>query len=166
MMNERVYKYKLDFYYKSLIIYLITLIIYILIKGKFFRESFEVVVKDPIIYIITIFIGFFLIVLIANTVRAREIVINSSKIIFKNRFGQREVAINDILHLRFSREKSRAAEERSDVRIVKLKLKNRKRLLRIRMNDFQNERELMNEFRSITKKLIHKETNEITKFKK
>lgn len=166
MMNERVYKYKLDFYYKSLIIYLITLIIYILIKGKFFRESFEVVVKDPIIYIITIFIGFFLIVLIANTVRAREIVINGSKIIFKNRFGQREVAINDILHLRFSREKSRAAEERSDVRIVKLKLKNRKRLLRIRMNDFQNERELMNEFRSITKKLIHKETNEITKFKK
>jgi len=155
-MNESVYKYKLDFYYKSLIIYLITLIIYILIKGRFFQERFEVVVKDPIIYIITIFIGFFLIVLIANAIRAREIIINYSKIIFKNRFGQREVAINDILHLRFSREKRRADEERSDVRMVKLKLKNRKRLLRIRLNDFQDERELVNEFKAISKKLTDK----------
>ena len=156
-MNERVYKYKLDFYYKSLIIYLITLIIYIFIKGRFFQERFEVVVKDPIIYIIIIFIGFFLIVLIANAIRAREIVINSTKIIFKNRFGQREVTINDIMHLRFSREKRRANEERSDVRIVKLKLRNRKRLLRIRLNDFQDERELVNEFRTISRKLSHKQ---------
>ncbi len=155
-MNERVYKYKLDFYYKSLIIYLITLIIYILIKGRFFQERFEVVVKDPIIYIITIFIGFFLIVLVANAIRAREIVINDSKIIFKNRFGQREVSINDIMHLRFSREKRRADEERSDVRIVKLKLRNRKRLLRIRLNDFQDERELVNDFKAISKRLVHK----------
>lgn len=155
-MNERVYKYKLDFYYKSLIIYLITLIIYILIKGRFFQERFEIVVRDPIIYIITIFIGFFLIVLIANAIRAREIVINDSKIIFKNRFGQREVMINDIMHLSFSREKRRAAEERSDVRMVKLKLKNRKRLLRIRLNDFQDERDLVNEFKAISKNLTYK----------
>lgn len=155
-MNERVYKYKLDFYYKSLIIYLITLIIYILIKGRFFQERFEIVVKDPIIYIIALFIGFFLAVLIANAIRAREIVINSSKIIFKNRFGQREVAISDILHLRFSRENRRATEERSDVRIVKLKLRNRKRLLRIRLNDFHDERELVNEFKAISKKLVYK----------
>ncbi|MDQ3194476.1 MAG: hypothetical protein M3P82_05695 [Bacteroidota bacterium] len=155
-MNERVYKYKLDFYYKSLIIYLITLIIYILIKGRFFQERFEIVVKDPIIYIIALFIGFFLAVLIANAIRAREIVINSSKIIFKNRFGQREVAISDILHLRFSRENRRATEERSDVRIVKIKLRNRKRLLRIRLNDFQDERELVNEFKAISKKLVYK----------
>lgn len=60
-MGERIYKYRLDFYYKSLIIYLITLIAYILIKGQFFHERFEVVVKDPIIYIITIFIVFFFI---------------------------------------------------------------------------------------------------------
>lgn len=152
-MTERVYKYKLDFYYKSLIIYLITLIAYILIKGQFFHERFEVVVKDPIIYIITIFIVFFLSVLIANAVRAREIIISNTKIIFKNRFGQREVEINDILHLRFSREKKRNKVERSDVRLVKLKLRNRKRLLRIRLNDFQDERELVQEFRNISKRL-------------
>lgn len=151
-MGERVYKYKLDFYYKSLIIYLITLIAYILIKGRFFQERFEVVVKDPIIYIIVIFILFFLIVLIANAIRAREIIIDSNKIIFKNRFGQRQVTFNEILHIRFSRER-RTREERSDVRIVKLKLRNRKRLLRIRLNDFQDERELMGEFKKMSVQL-------------
>ncbi|MDQ3019963.1 MAG: hypothetical protein M3R36_05245 [Bacteroidota bacterium] len=155
-MNGRVYKYKLDFYYKSLIIYFITLIAYILIKGKFFQERFEVVVRDPIIYVITIFIIFFLVALVANAVRAREIIIDDKEIIFKNRFGQREVAINDILNIRLSKDNRRFSENRSDVRMVKLKLKNRKRLLRIRLNDFQDERELMNEFRSISKKLTSK----------
>lgn len=155
-MKERVYKYKLDFYYKSLIIYLVTLIAYILIKGRFFHESFEVVVKDPIIYIIAIFIIFFLIVLISNALFAREIIIGESQIIFKNRFGQREVGINEIISIRFSREKKRLNEEKSEVRIVKMKLLNRKRLMRIRLNDFQDEKELAGEFRLISKKILTK----------
>jgi len=155
-MKERIYKYKLDFYYKSLIIYLVTLIAYILIKGRFFHERFEVVVKDPIIYIIAIFIVFFLIILISNAVIAREIIIDDSKIIFQNRFGQREVGINEILNIRFSREKKHSNEEKSNVRIVKLKLQNRKRLLRIRLSDFQDERDLANEFKQISKKLLIK----------
>ncbi len=153
-MDKRIYKYKLDFYYKSLIIYFITLIAYILIKGKFFQERFEVVLKDPIIYIITLFILFFLIILLSNTIRAREIIIDDSNLIFKNRFGQRVVNIKEIMHLRFSREKRRMNEERSVVRIVKLKLRNRKRLLRVRLNDFQHEKELMNEFKNISKGLV------------
>ena len=113
-MKERIYKYKLDFYYKSLIIYLVTLIIYIIIKGRFFHASFEVVVKDPIIYIIAIFILFFLTMLLANTLRAREIIIKENLIIFRNRFGQREVENSDILGVRFSREKKRSRKDRSD----------------------------------------------------
>ncbi len=155
-MSERVYKYKLDFYYRSLLIYLITLIAYILIKGRFFQERFEFVVRDPIIYIIILFIIFFLIILISNAVRAREIIIDENKITFKNRFGQREIMISDIINVRFSRDKRKRDEDRSDVRLVKLKLRNRKRLLRIRLNDFQNERDLMNEFRNISKNISQK----------
>ena len=40
-MRERVYKYKLDFYYKSLIIYFVTLIVYIIVKGNFTHSTFE-----------------------------------------------------------------------------------------------------------------------------
>ncbi|MCB0725965.1 MAG: hypothetical protein KDD00_00765 [Ignavibacteriae bacterium] len=152
-MKERIYKYKLDFYYKSLIIYFVTLIIYILIKGRFFHASFEVVVKDPIIYIIAIFIIFFLTMLLANTIRAREIIIGEDKIIFKNRFGQRDVKITEILAIRFSREKRRSRKDRSDVRYVKLRLTGRKRLFKIRLNDYQDEVELANEFSIISKNI-------------
>ncbi len=156
MTEDRIYKYKLDFYYKSLIIYLITLLGYIIIKGNFTHATFEVVIKDPIIYIIVIFIVFFLIILLSNTIRAREIIFRERMIIFRNRFGEREVSYNEILNLRFSKEKRISREERSEVRIVKLKLKGRKRFLRIRLNDFQNETELIEEFKNISRKMHNK----------
>ena len=152
-MSKRVYKYNLDFYYKSLAIYLITLIIYILIKGKFFQERFEIVVRNPIIYIISIFIIFYLILLVINALRGRQIIFEETKIIFKNRFGQREIQNSEILQVRFSREKKRMKEEKSESRIVKLKLADRRRFLRIKLRDFNNEKELMYEFKNISKKL-------------
>jgi len=155
-LNKRIYKYKLDFYYKSLIIYLVTLFAYIIIKGNFTHATFEVVIKDPIIYIISIFILFFLTVLLINAVKAKQIIFDERTIVFKNRFGQREVGYNEILSVRFSREKRMSREERSDVRIVKLKLKGRKRFLRIRLNDFQNESELIKEFKNISRKMDNK----------
>lgn len=154
-MSKRVFKYNLDFYYKSLALYLITLIIYILIKGKFFQERFEIVVKNPIIYIISIFIIFYLILLIINALRGREIIFEETKLIFKNRFGQREIQNSEILQVRFSREKKRMKEEKSESRIVKLKLAGRRRFLRIKLSDFKNEKELMYEFKNISKKLSH-----------
>jgi hypothetical protein len=131
----------------------VTIIVYILIKGRFFHESFEVVFKDPIIYIITIFIIFFLTMLLANTIRAREIIIGDDKIIFRNRFGQREVTISEIHAIRFSREKKRSRKDRSDVRFVKLRLKGRKRLFKIRLNDYQDEIKLANEISIISKNI-------------
>jgi len=155
-MNKRAYKYKLDFYYKSLALYLITLIIYILIKGKFFQARFEVVVKDPIIYIISIFIFFYLILLVLNALRGREIIFETDSIIFKNRFGQKVINLNEIIQIRFSREKKRMREERSDSRIIKLKLNHRRRMIRVKLSDFNDEKELMNEFKNISKNLTQK----------
>jgi len=151
MEEKRVYKYRLDFYYKSLIVYLLFFIIYVAIKGNFFEEKFEIVFQDPIIYICLLFILFFLFVLVTNTIRAREIVFEGKKIIIKNRFGQREIMISEIVAIKFSRRKKYKREDKSQIRIAKLKLKNRKRFLRIRLNDFDDTHELMNEFRNISK---------------
>jgi len=134
----------------------VTLFAYIIIKGNFTHATFEVVIKDPIIYIISIFILFFLTVLLINAIKAKQIIFDERTIVFKNRFGQREVGYNEILSVRFSREKRMSREERSDVRIVKLKLKGRKRFLRIRLNDFQNESELIKEFKNISRKMDNK----------
>ena len=149
-MEKRIYKYKLDFYYKSLIIYFIFLIIYILIRGQFSGVEFMVVFKDAIIYIVLIFIVITLIALIINFIRARQIIFTDDRLILKNRFGQREILFNEIIFVRFSREKGRNLEGSRRIRIVKLKLINRKRNLRIRIGEFYNERKLIQEFKSVT----------------
>lgn len=152
-MNERIYKYRLDFYYKSLLIYLTTLILYLLVRGSFSEEKFQVAFQDPIIYIITAFILFFTTILISNYVRARYLVFDDRKITLKNRFGQRELPYNEITGIKFSKEKKYGKLEKSNIRLVKLKLVNRRRLLRIRLSDFQNEIKLISEFQQIKKGL-------------
>lgn len=150
-MNERIYKYRLDFYYTSLFIYLLVFIIYVLLRGSFSNEKFQIVVQDPIIYIFTAFILFFTIVLISNYIRARYLIFDERKFVIKNRFGQREIPYNEITGIKFSREKKSGRLEKSNIRLVKLKLANRRRLLRIRLSDFQNESKLISEFQQIKK---------------
>lgn len=150
-MNERTYKYRLDFYYISLLIYLTVFIVYVLVKGSFSNEQFQVVFQDPIIYIFTAFILFFTVVLVSNYIRARYLIFDDRKITIKNRFGQRELPYNEITGIKFSREKKSGRLEKSNIRLVKLKLINRKRLLRIRLSDFQNETKLISEFQQIRK---------------
>jgi hypothetical protein len=126
---------------------------YVLIRGEFSNEKFVILFKDPIIYIILMFIFFFLIVLISNAVKSKTLIFNVDKIVLKNRFGQRELNKSEILFVKFSRERKRRSEEKSQIRLVKLKLKNRKRQLRIRLSEFNNEKELINEFKNITKEI-------------
>ncbi|MBX7042291.1 MAG: hypothetical protein K1X85_05260 [Ignavibacteria bacterium] len=152
-MTERKFKYKLDFYYKSLAIYLLTLVVYILVKGKFFQERFEVMFRDPIIYIISLFILYFTVLLIANALWARTIEFTGKEIVISNRFGKRSIGIDEITGVRFTRKRRKTDEDMSSARFVKLKLKNRRRILRIKMNDFENEKQLESEFKNISRKL-------------
>ena len=55
-MEEKVHKYRLDFYYQSLVIYLIFFALYVLIRGSV-EKNFKVIFDDPIFYILIIFIS-------------------------------------------------------------------------------------------------------------
>jgi len=61
----------------------VTLFAYIIIKGNFTHATFEVVIKDPIIYIISIFILFFLTVLLINAIKAKQIIFDERTIVLK-----------------------------------------------------------------------------------
>ena len=150
-MDGRIYKYKLDFYYKSVIVYLLFLILYITINGTFFARQISELYKDPIIYISLIFILYTFFVLIKNTIRAKEIIFEDDKIVIKNRFGQREILFSDILIVKFSREKKYGNNRKGNVRRVRMKLKDRKRFLRIRLSEFWEEKKLIQEFKNIAK---------------
>jgi hypothetical protein len=145
-MEEKVHKYRLDFYYQSLVIYLIFFAAYVLIRGTI-AESFKALYNDPIFYILIIFIVFFLIIVVMNIIRQPMIILKDDRIVFKNRFGRREVALGDIINVKIG--KRRRAKEDMTYRIIKLKLKNRRKKLRIRANDFERGNELIKEFLKI-----------------
>jgi len=151
MEQVRIYKYKLDFYYKSLIVYMLFLIVYAIITGAFFSKQYSDLYKDPIIIISSLFILYYLVVLLVNMMRAKEMIFNTDKIIIKNRFGHREILFSDIIGIRFSRERKHRTGEGSHIRRVKLKLRDRKRYLRIRLSEFWDDNRLFQEFRNLAK---------------
>src|ERR1051325_517474 len=99
----------MDFYYQSLVIYFIFFLVYALIKGNFFEQKFQLVFNDPIIYMLMLFIVIFLVIVIVNIIRSKQIILKEDKIIFKNRFGERSVSYKDIMNVRII--KKRIAKE-------------------------------------------------------
>jgi len=137
----------MDFYYQSLVIYFVFFVLYAVIRGNFFEEKFQLVFNDPIIYILMLFIAVFLVIVIVNIVRARQIILKNDRVVLKNRFGSREIFHDEILHVKIGRKRRRSEE--NPFRIIKLKLKKRKKWLRIRANDFERGGELIKEFLKI-----------------
>lgn len=145
-MQEKIHKHRMDFYYQSLVIYLLFFAAYVLIRGTV-GESFKALYNDPIFYILILFIIIFLFLVVVNIIRSPMIILKSDRITFKNRFGERDVLFSDILNVKIGRRRKR--EEEMTYRIIKLKLKNRRKQLRIRANDFERGGELINEFLKI-----------------
>jgi|SRR4030095_953182 len=145
-MEEKVHKHRMDFYYQSLVIYLLFFAAYVLIRGTT-GESFKDLYNDPIFYILIIFIVVFLFIVIMNIIRAPMIILKEDRIIFKNRFGSREVLLADIINVKIGRR--RRSGDEMNYRIIKLKLKHRRKQLRIRANDFERGNELIKEFLNI-----------------
>ncbi|MDD5363187.1 MAG: hypothetical protein PHN88_13725 [Ignavibacteria bacterium] len=153
MEQKRIYKARQDFYYKLLVIYFMFLIVYALMRGNFGREEFTIVFHDPIIYITALFVLYSLLALLISAVKGKEIEFLDDRFVIKNRFGQREILYSDIITIKFSRERKRDNIGRSSIRRARIKLKDRKTLLRIRIGEFYDEKKLINEFKNINKSL-------------
>ena len=54
--QDKTFRYKLDFYYQSALIYLLTLIAYGGIRGSFVEARFEYILNDPVVYVIVFFV--------------------------------------------------------------------------------------------------------------
>jgi hypothetical protein len=146
-MEDKVYKYRMDFYYQLLVIYFVFFVLYAVIKGQFFEEKFQLVFDDPIIYILILFIAISLVIVIANIIRNRQIILKSDRLILKNRFGSREIFLNEILNIKIGKRRKRY--EDVPYRIIKIKLNKRRKWLRIRANDYERGSELIREFLKI-----------------
>ena len=143
----KVFKYKLDFYYQSALIYTGTLIVYGVVRGSFVEKRFEYVLNDPLVYLIVFFVLMSLITLALNLLRNRRLIIAPEALIFKHRWQERQVKVSQIEWMHIGREPR--VQTGGRFQVIVFKLKGRRRLLRIRVGRYERERELVAEMNRI-----------------
>lgn len=149
----KTFKSRQDYYYKLLVIYFVFLIVYSMMKGTFLAKEFTLEFHDPIIYITLFFIFFTFIAYLISIIKSKELLFFENRFEIKNRFTKREVFFKDIVFLKFSRERRKYKDGKSNVRRVRIKIMNRKKLFRIRLSEFSDEKRLYEEFHKIVKQV-------------
>jgi hypothetical protein len=149
--GAKVFRYKLDFYYQQSLFYLVTLVLYAGIRGTFTFERLPSLVQDPILYIIILFVLVSFIVLTLNKMRDRKLIITGNKIVFHHRYHEREVPVDTIEWLHIGRERRVQTAGRSQV--IVFKMKERRRLFRIRVGRYEREKDLVREMQSIAQRV-------------
>jgi hypothetical protein len=149
--GSRVFKYKLDFYYQQAILYLVTLMLYGGVRGTFEFDRLPTMGSDPMLYIIIVFVIISFAVLALNRARERKLVIAKDRVIFHNKYHDREILFSDIDWFHVGRERAVMTAGRSQV--VVFKIKHRRRLFRIRLGRYEREKELLAEMHRLGEQL-------------
>jgi len=150
-MQEKIFRYKLDFYYQQTLIYLSTLVLYAGIRGSFGEDEFSFIFKDPIVYIIILFFIVSFIVLMLNIWRDRKLIISAEKILFHSRHRERVYEISDIEWMHIGKE--RLVRTAGRFQQISIKMKQRPIPIRIRVGRYEHNRELVAEMEKIAERV-------------
>jgi len=151
MIMQTVFRYKLDFYYQQTLIYLVALLLYAGIRGNFVEDQFTLIYRDPIVYIMILFFLVSLVVLTLNRLRDRKLIIEEDRIIFHSRRGERIVHLNDIEWMHIGRE--RLVQTAGRFQLIVFKIRNRRRIFRIRVGRYEHNHELVAEMERIAERV-------------
>jgi hypothetical protein len=141
--QSKTFKYKLDFYYQSALIYTGTLIVYGVVRGSFVEKRLEFVLDDPVVYLIVFFVLMSVVTLLLNLLRNRRLIVTHDALIFKHRWQERRINLSEIEWMHIGREPR--VQTGGRFQVIVFKLKERRRLLRIRVGRYERERELVAE---------------------
>jgi hypothetical protein len=142
---------RLDFYWKFVSIYAIALIIYSLLRGSISGWTFTLVVYDPIVILLCLFIIGSIIAYFLSIYKRKIIIIGKDFITFHSRFREKTFNHDNIKKISFGREK--VFQFKKNIRIIKFYITNRKRAIRIRTSSYWNEKELVQSISLLKKRL-------------
>ncbi|TAL67899.1 MAG: hypothetical protein EPN82_12505 [Bacteroidetes bacterium] len=142
--DVKTFTQRLDFYWQFISVYAIALFIYFFLKGLFFDATFSKVARDPVVILLVLFITGSGLALLYNIFRKRSITVGKDYLLFSNRFSGKLFHINDIISINIVKEKIPRSRRKGVIRIIRIKIKDRKRFIRIRMSSFWNSKEFVN----------------------
>ena len=135
------YTYKLDFYYQQMLMYLVTMLLYVGVRGWVIDEQFRFVIRDPLLFIFLFFVIQAFVMLVLNKIRDRKIIVTEKTIVFHHKFGEQVVAFTDIEWMHIGKE--RGVRTAGKMQVVMLKVRDSRRAYRIRIGRYERERELL-----------------------
>ncbi|GAB5464592.1 MAG: hypothetical protein Kapaf2KO_00280 [Candidatus Kapaibacteriales bacterium] len=138
-LNGTKFRYRIDFYWKSLAIFTVTILFWSFINGAMEGKGFHVSFSDPISIVIWGIIGITVVSMIIAMYKANRIIIAENAILFKNRIRRKEVSKTEIEKIEPGRERTFREDEYNIIRVY---IKGRKRPLRIRPSMFYEEQKL------------------------
>ena len=146
-MNTKIYKQRFDFYWKSVVIYIVVLIGYGLIRMTVGHENFGILNHDPVFILLSLFISGSLLMYLHKLFWVRTLIIDDNSITLKNRFNESTFNKENITKIFLGRE--RPFQSRETFRVVKIDLLNRKRKIRIRPHNYWDDKQLFDDIRTV-----------------
>lgn len=145
------FKRRFEFYYQSVAGYAVALILYALVRGTFAESEFKIVFKDPIVYAFAVVLVYSIYILFYNMLYQRDIVVTDDSIILQNRFDSKTIKLSDLEWIRVGRAKR--MKVRGSFKVIKLKLKDQIRAVRINPVHFHDEQEMTETFRELSRRV-------------
>jgi hypothetical protein len=149
--NKETFKYNMSFYYQSTIIYFVVFALYLIVRGEFVENSFTLITRDPIIYLLGAIVIISLVSLLYNLYKNKYLELSLEGISFVTRFGEKKILLSQIKRIKISQQRERVRNHA--FRLVRIKLKNKRRSLIIRPYDYENEDKLLVKFEELKRKV-------------
>lgn len=150
---SHAYRYKVDFYWKSLAMYGAALMMYAVLKGTIEEKTLSITLTDPIVILLACFVLISSLSLIVNHHARRVILIDDDSITFQNRYRSRTFSLKDIRSIILVKDKRFRVNTLS---AIKIGLHGRRRPLRLRPSLFEHEESLIQDMKHLKQKLHSK----------
>lgn len=125
---------RLDFYWQNVAMYAVTLILYVVVRAiwesTLQHGQISVVVSDPVVVLLGVFVVFSTTGLIVNSLANRTVIISEHGITFTSRFHERTFSNDEIERISVGRD--HRIKVRGVFSVIKIRIRDRRRLLRIR----------------------------------
>ncbi len=138
--QTQTFEKRFDFYWKSVAIYSVVLILYSLIRGSIEEGTLTLKVYDPLVIFLSLIILFSFVRYLFSIWKSPRIIIGKDYISFKTRFKEITIPANQITKILIGKEI--IANLKRPMRIIKIFVTFRKKPFRVRPSSFWNDKEL------------------------
>ncbi len=145
--EEKVFRYRVDVYWRALALYSLALLGYGFVRGGFTNGSITVALADPIALLLLVFVVWTAFVLLWVWYRQPVIRIGQDYLCLQNRWGERYVPLSEIDRMVVSQRR------RGWGRLVRIRLKGQRRIIIVRPAAYERPQELLYEFIRLSRRL-------------